>query len=105
MIDISALKDRITKTEFEDAVRNLIASEFADSDAFHVIEERRLYKASEDEYIWEQNKGLKPHVCEVYYKGEFVMDVPSSMQPRDAVITMKDKVDWINKEREKKKGT
>lgn len=101
VINIAALKDRISHTEFELAVQNLIDLNFEDSRNFSVAEERRKYKASVDEGIWKQNKGLKPHVCEVYYKGEYLMDIPSDMQPDDALALLRDRSAYINREKEK----
>lgn len=91
-MDLSALRPRITPTEFEAGLRNMLALNFADSHLFHVVEERRLYNPQVSEYIWEQNKGFKPHVCEVYFDGEYVCDVPSDMQPEAALKQIKENV-------------
>lgn len=91
-MDLSALNPRISPTEFEQAVKNMIELNFSDAYLFHVVEERRLYNPRVSEYIWEQNKGTKPHVCEVYFDGEYVCDIPSNMQPDKALKLIKDNV-------------
>lgn len=101
-MDISALKPVLTPTEFENAIRNLININFKDHHLFHVIEERRLYNPAVSEYIWEQNKGRRPHVCEVYFDGEFVGDIPSNVPPNAALMFIKQKVAWIIAEKAKK---
>lgn len=103
-MDLSALKARITKTEFEDALRNLIALNFSDHHLFHVVEERRLYNPAVSEYIWQQNKGTKPHVCEVYFDGEYVADIPSTMQPDKAIKLIKENVVLIIAKKAKANG-
>lgn len=84
-MDLSALRPIRTAQQFELAVMNMIRDKFQDWRKFSVIEERRLYTPQTVEYIWEQNKGMRPHVCEVYYDGEFVCDVTSKMQPDEAL--------------------
>lgn len=91
-MDLSALNGRISPTEFEQAVRNMLKINFNDAHLFHVVEERRLYNPKVSEYIWEQNKGKRPHVCEVYFDGEYVCDIPSNVQPEKALKLIKENV-------------
>lgn len=77
-------KQRLSRTEFEEKVYHLIASTFQNYRQWYVIEERRKYNPAESEYIYEQNRGDKPHVVEVYFEGEFVCDVRSNQSPEEA---------------------
>jgi hypothetical protein len=83
---------RITPTEFEQGVFKLIQDNFKDSHLFGVKEERRLYNPETVEEVWEQNIGKKPHACEVYFNGEYVCTISSSMQPPQALKFLKNAV-------------
>jgi len=85
MYDFSALRPLKDVSQFEKAVLNLIKTNFADHEKFKVFEERKLYNPMYSEYIWKQNKGLIPYVCEVYFDGDYVCDVSSNETPPDVV--------------------
>lgn len=100
MMDFSALRPIKDTTTFEKAVKNLINSNFAEPDKFEVYEERKLYNPQVSEYIWKQNKGLKPHVVEVYFDGEYVCDITSNTPPPEAVeLISKNLINAINRKK------
>lgn len=76
---------KLSHTDFEKAVHHLLEENFEDGKYFTVIEERRKYNAQTSQFIWEQHMGRRPHVVEVYWKGEYVCDIRSDMQPREAL--------------------
>jgi hypothetical protein len=75
----------LNKTEFEVAVSEFIRRNFKDWWNFRVAEETRIYSSAASEYIWEQEKGLKPLVVEVYYMDDYLCDLTSKTQPSDAL--------------------
>jgi len=69
---------------FERSVKWLLNHAFTNSD-FFTLSEIAKFKPSEDESIWEQAKGNKDEVVEVYNKGVWLCDVHSGMT-RDQII-------------------
>jgi hypothetical protein len=96
VISSSLLNPRkLSYTEFEKAVHHMLQENFPDGEYFTVIEERRKYNAQVSEEIWLQHKGRKAHVVEVYWKGEFVCDIRSTMQPREALNKVKEQLIYV----------
>ena len=117
LVASGGMSQKLSRTEFEEKVYHLIASTFQNYRDWYVIEERRKYNPKASEYVYEQNRGNKPHVVEVYCNGEFVCDVKSDTSPEQAksIInsafqdlimkqhTQKVKVDWSEKDKDEKK--
>lgn len=79
-------RDRREKIEghFERTVKDLLNRAFVNG-GFFTLSEVAKYKPSEDESVWDQAKGNKLEVVEVYNKGEWICDVTSGMT-RDEMV-------------------
>lgn len=67
------------RLNFEKSVEDLIRQNFKDSGYFSVIAEIRRYKAGEEMSIRDQVMGREPRRVEVYFKGEYLCDIPENI--------------------------
>ena len=70
--------------KFERHVKSLLSSVFHNSH-FFTLSERAKYRPMEDEYIFKMNRDEIPEIVEVYYMGDWICDVSSTMRENEIV--------------------
>ena len=103
MVDFTGLEQKIEGL-FEKRVKNLLSRAFSSS-YFFTLSEIAKYKPRADLTAWKQKKGYLPECVEIYYKGEYVCDVFSTMSKDEIVKKVWKTVSLKIEEKKKKDAT
>lgn len=79
-------------SEFELGLIGMIKMKFKDSHLFGVASEARKYNAATSRSSFLQNNGLAPEICEVYFDGKYLCDIPATMSPKDAMLQIENAI-------------
>lgn len=94
---LKSMKPQIDKwTTLELGLAALFKQNFKDYRDFMAISNLKMYKPSEDAFIFAQKVGNLPEICEVYWKGEYLCDVSLVDSPSIALQRINDSlIDFV----------
>lgn len=81
----------------EKGLRMMIDQKFTRNDLFQVISEKHVFN-KDTQYIYDQEHGTLPEICEVRFQGEWICDINANMRPDFAYAVI---LDGLKKLKEK----